>query len=469
MDPAATATDTAAMIRRRERSAREVVRDALERVAAAEPQLNAWTHLDPDGADELAGALDERVAAGEDVGPLAGVPFGVKDLEDATGMPTRKGSTWFADAPAAQRDDLHVARLRAAGAIPIGKTATPEFGWAAQTSSDVHGTTRNPWALDRTPGGSSGGTAAAVAAGTIAFGTASDGGGSIRTPANFTGLPGLRPTYGRVPTFGSTHVAQNAVNFALATTVADTALLLDVCAGPDPRDRTCLPAHPLPYTEAIERLDVGGLRIATTDNFGLSAISTDTARVVSDATDDLVAAAGLVRVSIDLDLDPFFDVYRHLEGVDRFVGIPTGLWPDRASELGPHVLPGWEGASRARLPNAAAVETERRALVHRVATWFAQADIIVTPTSSAAAFDAALPWPDAIDGRHVDPFVCISQPMLASVVNLPAMSVPVGLTGDGLPVGLQIMAARHREDLVLRLARHLEIARPWPRHAPFGR
>ena len=156
-------------------------------------------------------------------------------------MPTTKGSRWFADQPPKTADSLHVGRLRAAGAIPIGKTAAPEFGAWAYTASPLLGVTRNPWDPAVTPGGSSGGSTAAVSVGMVPFGTASDGGGSIRTPAAFTGLVGLRPSYGRIPTFGDTHLAQNAVVGSVTTTVADTALLLDVMAGPDARDRTCLP------------------------------------------------------------------------------------------------------------------------------------------------------------------------------------------------------------------------------------
>ena len=172
------------------------------------------------------------------------MPFGVKDLEDCAGMPTTQGSRWYAKDPPKSSDSIHVGRLRRAGAIPIGKTATPEFGAWAYTASPLLGVTRNPWDPTRTPGGSSGGSSAAVSSGMVPFATASDGGGSIRTPASFTGLVGLKNTYGRIPTFGSTHLAQNSVIGALTTSVRDTALVLDVMAGPDNRDRTSLPAPP---------------------------------------------------------------------------------------------------------------------------------------------------------------------------------------------------------------------------------
>ena len=227
--PLPSAIDTADLIRRGEVSAREIVTTCLERLGAHPPTLNAVVHVDAGAALAAADRVDAARLAGDDLPPLAGVPFGVKDLEDSVGMPTTRGSRWYADAAAATRDDIHVARFRAAGAIPIGKTATPEFGAWGYTASPLLDVTRNPWNPQCTPGGSSGGTAAAVSAGVVPFGTASDGGGSIRGPGSSCGLPGLKPTYGRVPTFGVTRHAQNAVNFALATTMADTALLLGWC------------------------------------------------------------------------------------------------------------------------------------------------------------------------------------------------------------------------------------------------
>ena len=244
---------TAGRIRSGDVSAREVVQESLDRIAATQDALNAFVYVDAEGALAAADDVDRARHAGEPLGPLAGVPFGVKDLEDCAGMPTTRGSRWYADAPPADRDDIHVARFRAAGAIPIGKTAAPEFGAFGYTASPLHGVTRNPWNTERTPGGSSGGTAASVAAGAIPFGTASDGGGSIRGPAASCGLPGLKPTYGRIPTFGVTRHAQNAVNFALATTIADTALLFDLAVGPDMRDRTSVPAPGISYARRDRR------------------------------------------------------------------------------------------------------------------------------------------------------------------------------------------------------------------------
>ena len=194
-----TVIEAAERIRNGTTTSRALTERCFDVIAARNPELNAFVHLDRDGALNAADHIDQAVARGEYLGPLAGVPFGVKDLENCAGMPTTKGSLWYKGRPAATADDLHVARLRAAGAIPIGKTAAPEFGTWAYTASPALGVTRNPWNPSQTPGGSSGGSTAAVSSGMVPFCTASDGGGSIRTPAGFTGLVGLKSTYGRIP------------------------------------------------------------------------------------------------------------------------------------------------------------------------------------------------------------------------------------------------------------------------------
>jgi aspartyl-tRNA(Asn)/glutamyl-tRNA(Gln) amidotransferase subunit A len=269
-----TVSDAAQLIRTGRLSAEELTAACLDAIERENRDLNAFVYVDAQGALEEARAVDAAVRKGrvDELGPLAGVPFGVKDLEDCAGMPTTQGSRWFADDPVKTTNAIHVSRLRAAGAIPVGKTATPEFGAWAYTASPLLGVTRNPWDHSRTPGGSSGGTAAAVAAGMVPFGTASDGGGSIRTPASFTGLIGLRCNYGRIPTLGSTHLAQNSVNGCLATTVADTALLLDVMAGPDDRDRTCLPPPSGSYVDTLTSVDLSGCRVTWSLDLGFATI-----------------------------------------------------------------------------------------------------------------------------------------------------------------------------------------------------
>ncbi len=464
-DPSPDIVTAARMVRDGTVSARELVHDALDRIAATQDSLNAFVFVDAEGALAAADAVDAARGDGAPLGSLAGVPFGVKDLEDCTGMPTTRGSRWYADAAPAERDDIHVARFRAAGAIPIGKTATPEFGAFGYTASPLLGVTRNPWNTERTPGGSSGGTAAAVSAGTIAFGTASDGGGSIRGPAASCGLPGLKPTYGRIPTFGVTRHAQNAVNFALATTIADTALLFDLAVGPDMRDRTSLPAPSISYAAAAEELDVSGLRTAWSADLGFVTTDPEVVAITRSAGDTLVDAAGLVDTGIDVQIDDFIRIYAFMESADQFVDVPPG-WEDRLDELDPLVVGGWRRNKAVTLPQFAQVERARRDLELQVAELFEQVDVLITPTNPCPPFAAEGPMPTEIGGKRCHAGTAALLTMFANVANLPAITVPAGLTADGLPIGLMITAARHREDICLRLARLFEQSAPWPLHAP---
>ncbi len=264
-------------VRKGERKATEVLDQHAAAITAADEKLNAFVHLDLDRAREAAEQIDARRARGEDPGLLAGVPFGVKDLEDCAGMPTSYGSLLFKGRPPVAHDSVHVRRLRAAGAVPVGKTATPEFGTVCFTSTRAWGTTANPWNLDRTPGGSSGGSAAAVAAGLVPFCTASDGGGSTRIPASFTGLVGFKASYGRIP-HPLAAPSQTTCLGALTTTVADAARHLDVAAGPDDRDRTSLPPPGVVYERAIEELDVAGLRAAWSPDLGFAVVEPEVSR-----------------------------------------------------------------------------------------------------------------------------------------------------------------------------------------------
>lgn len=458
------AVSVAAAISRGEVSAREVVEAALEAARESQDDLNAFVHLDDGGALRAADEVDAARRAGATLPPLAGVPFGVKDLEECAGMPTTMGSRWFANGPAATIDDIHVGRFRAAGAIPIGKTATPEFGAWGYTASPLLGVTRNPWDTSRTPGGSSGGTAASVSAGVIPFGTASDGGGSIRGPASSCNLPGLKPTYGRVPTFGVTRHAQNAVNFALATTVTDTALLFDIAVGPDARDRTSLPAPGLSYSRIIEELDVAGLRAAWSSDLGFVTVDPEVAAICGAAADRLIAAAGMERVDTDLGIEDYIGIYVLMEGADKFVSVPDG-WEGRLDELDPRTVEGWRRTREVTLPRFARVEKERRRLEMRIAEIFDHVDVILTPTNACAPFAAEGPMPTEIAGRPCHGGHAALLTMLANIANLPAISLPAGLTSEGLPIGLMINAPRHREDICLRLARIWEQISPWPRHA----
>src|ERR1700722_1619014 len=462
-----TVSDAAALIRTRALSSEELTRKSLEQISRANDALNAFVFVDEENAVASAKVVDKFVRDGrvDELGPLAGVPFGVKDLEDCAGMPTTRGSRWFAAGPLKSSDSIHVGRLRRAGAIPIGKTATPEFGAWAYTQSPLLGVTRSPWDVERTPGGSSGGSSAAVSSAMVPFATASDGGGSIRTPASFTGLVGLKCTYGRIPTLGDTHLAQNSVVGSLTTTVRDSALLLDVMAGPDSRDRTSLPEPGISYTEAIDTVDLSGYRVAWSSNLGFAIVDSRVAARCHEAALDLVSSIDAVLLERPIALEDYTGTYVAVEGVDKFVGVERDLWENHLDELDPRAAPGWAAMRDRTLPWAARVEFNRRRLVQKVAAIFEDVDLIVTPMSSMPPFAAAGPMPTEIEGIKVHGAMSVVLAMLANLANLPAISVPAGLV-DGVPVGLQIIAPRFREDLLLAAAARYELQRPWPRHHP---
>jgi aspartyl-tRNA(Asn)/glutamyl-tRNA(Gln) amidotransferase subunit A len=453
-----TAIEIAESVRAGELRAVEVLDACLAEVTAGNGPLNAFVHLDEGLARAAATAVDEAVAAGRDPGPFAGVPIGVKDLEDCAGMPTSHGSLVFKGRGPVAADSIHLARLRAAGAVPIGKTAAPEFGTMNFTKTKAWGITRNPWALDRTPGGSSGGTAAAVSAGLIPCGTASDGGGSTRIPAAFTGLVGMKPSHGRIPDPGPSG-SQTAVYGLLTTTVADSARHLDVVAGPDDRDRLSLPAPTVGYEAAIELLDVAGLRARWSVDLGfVEHVDPEVAALAAAAAEGLAAAAGLA-----LDDDPVHltdPVRAWLSGgaMDLWFSIDEDMWPAVADDLTRYSRDTLEQTQDYPLPKFARAIRRREQLTLDAAALFAEVDVVLTPTTAVPAFAAEGPPPG---GAMATPFT-----MLANLCWNPSISVPAGSTADGLPVGLQITAARHRDEVPLRLARIWEQAAPWPRHAP---
>jgi aspartyl-tRNA(Asn)/glutamyl-tRNA(Gln) amidotransferase subunit A len=448
--------------------AADLVEECLARIDAHDGSLGAFVHVDAEGARQAAAAVDDAVARGdgERLGPLAGVPFGVKDLEDCAGMPTSHGSLLYRDLGPVAADSTHVARLRAAGAIPVGKTAAPEFGTLQYTHTKAWGTARNPWDPSVTPGGSSGGSAAAVAAGMVPFGTASDGGGSTRIPAAFSGLVGLKPSHGRIP-HPDVDPSQTACYGALVTTVADAALHLDLAAGPDDTDRLSLPPPPLSYRDAAESLDVSGLRVGWSPDLGFAPVDPEVAELSRAAAEEAAAAAGVDLVEVEARLTDPVATWLSSGALSLWLSIDEHEhWPDRAEDLTPFVRMGLElSADR---PARTLVRSLRRRLQLQedVAALFRSVDVLMTPTTAVPAFTAEGPPPTEIAGVEVNAAMSVPFTMLANLCWNPAVSVPAGLTSAGLPVGLQVIGPRHRDEVPLRFARLLEQVRPWPRHAP---
>jgi aspartyl-tRNA(Asn)/glutamyl-tRNA(Gln) amidotransferase subunit A len=460
-----TVREIAEQVRSGERSAVEVLETALARIDVGNEALNAFVYLDPDGARASARAVDDAVVRGEDPGPLAGVPFGVKDLEDCAGMPTSHGSLLFKGRGPVDADSIQVSRLRAAGAVPVGKTAAPEFGTLNFTKTKAWGVTRNPWDLSRTPGGSSGGSAAAVAAGLVPFATASDGGGSTRGPAGFSGLVGMKASFGRIPHPGAQGPQTTALG-GLTTTVFDAARHLDVAAGPDDRDRCSLPPAGLSYEQLADTLATAGLRARWSPDLGFAPVPTEVSEVVGAAATGLADAAGL-----ELDDDPVVlqDPVRAWMGngaIDLWLEVEPGMWPARADDLTYYSRWSMEQSEDLAMPRYARIVQRRAQLVADVATLFDEVDVLLCPTNATWAFAAEGPPRVEADGLVIEGAMVTPFCMLANLCWNPAISVPAGLSSEGLPLGLQIITRRHTDELPLRLARIWEQASSWPRFAP---
>jgi Asp-tRNA(Asn)/Glu-tRNA(Gln) amidotransferase A subunit family amidase len=448
-----------ASIRSRRLSPVELLRACLERIDRFNGELNAIVTLDRERALADAAAIERRLAAGEDPGPLAGIPFAVKDLEDVAGMRTTFGSPLFAD-NVARADSINVARLRAAGAYPIGKANTPEFGAYMQTSNSVFGATRNPWNLDRTPGGSSGGSAAALVGGLVPLVTASDGGGSIRHPAAFTGCVGLKPTFRRVPQRPDPVLVfdDTVVWGPLTLTVRDAALIADVTFGPSEEDPCALPAPDASYAAALERR-LAPLRIGFARDFDCH-IQPDVAEAVAAAVRTVEQLGHYVE---ELPAAPPFcgKAWSLLGAVSEYVRHGDHLDRD-ADRLDPMIRAGLRRIREHAAADLAYVYRHRTALLAWASDVFARFDMLVMPTLPLEAFPIGIAHPTEIDGRAVRVHDAFPFTYPFNLTGHPALSLPAGMTRAGLPAAVQFVARRFREDLLLQIGRDFEAARPWP-------
>jgi aspartyl-tRNA(Asn)/glutamyl-tRNA(Gln) amidotransferase subunit A len=447
--------ELARRVRAKEMSAREVVSASLARIERTNPALMAFVAVDGERALEQAGAVDQLVATGGDPGPLAGVPIGVKDSEDAAGYRTTHGSMLLATAPIAVHDSVLVARLRAAGAVVVGKTNLPEFAWTAHTSNSIFGTTRNPWAPDHSAGGSSGGSAAAVAAGMVPLATGSDGGGSIRIPSSCCGLSGMKPSHGRVPTgvqrtAGWLGLSSKGV---LGRTVEDVVAALDAVVGPEPTDLLSLPRPEASWSDALVDPRVPA-RVAWSPALGYTEVDRsvlDVAERVVEVLDAL--GTEVVEVATVFDEDPLEDwlaivstcLLRTLEPFESRWDVVTPVLVSLA-EHG-RTLPA-RSLVRA-LDNCHRMNT-------RLVELFRDFRLLVTPTC------AGPPPPNALDGKGVvngvvDPnWVRLTYPF--NMTRSPAATVCAGLNAEALPVGVQLIGPQHADLVVLRSAAAVEKA-----------
>ena len=440
--------------------------DAVEASLQAiqKSQLNTIVHLDAEGARRQAEAIDERVKSGGDPGLWAGVPLLVKDMEDAVGMPTSYGSVVFKD-KIAERDSTHVERLRAAGAVIVGKAATSEFGFVAYTSTKLHGVTRNPWNLERTPAGSSGGPAAAVSGGLVPLATGGDGGGSIRIPASYCGLVGMKGTFGRIPRGPSAGNGQLAdVKGTVARSVRDAARWYDVTCGYDPRDPFSLPRID-GWEERLGNSDLRGLRVAVAPDLGNAVVHPEVARVVRKAAEVLVEAAGLRLVEVEVKV-PENGLAWATAGLPSLIADLKDYWPDCKEDLTLEIRFAMEASPQYRAWHGAEVETFRIEMNEAMADLFEQVDILLCATSPMEPFAAEGPMPYQVGEVSVSPYNAGALTIPANLSGYPAISIPAGVSSGGLPIGLQAYARRHEDALLLDLALTMERAQPWPLVAP---
>ena len=447
-------------LRARTLSPVELMRAVLQRIEETHADLNAVVAMrDRDALLRDARAAEERIARGE-ARPLEGVPLGVKDLEDAEGLVTSHGSLPFRN-QVAQRDCTQVERLRAAGAIVVGKTNAPEFGYTAITKNLVYGVTRSPWNLQHSPGGSSGGSAAAMAANVLPLVTASDGGGSIRIPASFTGTFGLKTSFGRIPRGPFSHwdYGDTAVAGPLTKTVEDAALFLDQVVGASPHDPNSLPHPGLSYLGAVRSPLPHKLRIAYSPDLGYAVVQSD------------IAAAVEANVKVFEQLGHFVEQIHGgppqlgrdwaILGAFELASQLYPLLPEHEAKFGRGFITGikygWQ-----MTPELWGKAAQLRAQLNQwCAEIFDRFDLLVTPTVPHDPPPAGGPFPSETEGR---PQILAGVASFTIPFNLswhPAATVRVGLSRQKLPMGMQIVGPRHHDDLVLQAARAFERERPW--------
>jgi aspartyl-tRNA(Asn)/glutamyl-tRNA(Gln) amidotransferase subunit A len=454
----ATATELVTAYRAREASPVEVTQAALDTIESGDADINAWCLVDAESALNAARVSEARWLSGEPLGIADGVPTSIKDLMLTRGWPTLRGSQliteqsndWSEDAPA-------VARLRENGAVLLGKVTSPEFGWKGVTHGPLTGVTRNPWDHTKTSGGSSGGSAAAVAAGMGAWSVGTDGGGSVRIPASFTGVVGLKPTYGVIPLYPASPFGTLAHAGPLTRSVADAALMLDVLAAPDPRDWSALAPPTTSFSAGLHN-GVRGLKIAFSSNLGYGTNDPEVEAAVRAAV-EVLQYLGAEVTEIDLGWSDPVDAYHVL----WFAGAAKVLEPFGTAALD-DIDPGLR-ASLDRHANFSASDfldatAVRMKLGHDMGLLHEQYDVLLTPTLPITAFEAGVDVPAGSASPDWTSWTPYSYPF--NLTQQPAITVPCGFTSENLPVGLQIVGPRHADARILQVAAAYEAAAQWP-------
>jgi len=452
-----SAHDLLAAYRERRLSPVEVIEDAAARIARYEPVLNAFQTLDLDFARDRARESEARWMKGAPMGALDGVPTTIKDTALTRGWPTLHGSRLTDPAGPWDEDAPCTARLREAGAVLMGKTTMPEFGWFAMTDSPLFGITRNPWNPQRTPGGSSGGAVATLASGIGALAFGNDGGGSVRLPACWSGVFGLKPTFGRVPHFPQEGpFAINIAGGPLTRTVADAALMLNELAKPDGRDWYALPYDGADYLAGLDD-GVKGMKFAYSRDLGGAEVE-DQVLALTDAAVERFRELGAEVTEVGPVFGPMRERFEklYLAGAGNFLrSVPEHQW----SLLDPRTLELCARGLKVTLPEALAGMGDRANFGAEMEAFFGQWDLLLTPTMPTTA--------RPVEANRYDRWEVVPFTYPFNVTGQPAASVPCGLAADGLPVGLQIVGPKFSEARILRASRAFErsIDLPWPHPA----
>jgi amidase len=460
-----SAKDLAALIRTRKVSAREVMAAHLERIRRLNPAINAIVaKRDDDQCLALADAADRQIAKRELLGPLHGLPIAFKDVQPAVGFPFTRGSTIYKTTMPTE-DSVLVERLRKAGAIPIGKTNTPEFGMGSHTYNKVYGTTVNPFDHTKSAGGSSGGAGAALASGMLPIADGSDLAGSLRNPGNFNNIVGMRPTVGLVPSAPNMlPLLGFATNGPLARTVADTALLLSVMAGPDPRDPGCFPSDPSVFRRSLERV-FRGTRVAWCPDLGGLPLDARVREVLA-AQRKTFEAMGCIVEDACPDLSGADSLFLTIRGF-RSATLYGPLLAEFRDQLKPEAVGEIEGGLALTSSDVARAMVQHGQLMERMRRFQERYEFILCAVNQLPPFDATLDWPKTIEGVKMEHYIAwMKSAYWITATFRPAISVPAGFTSDGLPVGLQIVG-RHRADFtVLQIAEAFEQATGFGKRRP---
>lgn len=462
----ADAFTAAVAVRRREVSAVERLDETLKAIERLDSRLGAFTVVLAESARTAAEAVDRRLARGDDTGPLAGVPIAIKDHIWVRGAPATNGSLALADF-VPDVDCACVTRLRDAGAVIVGKTNNPEFCYRGTTDNAVFGLTRNPWSLHHNPGGSSGGSAAAVASGMVPVSVGTDGGGSIRAPASFCGIAGHKPTFGLIPKEpGFKNWKTLSVDGPHASSVRDLAILVETMAGPSGADDLTWPVPVGDLLSAVERVDISGKRVAFSVDLGFVAVE----REVRDCFEAALAALGAAGWKLEeasppsVDPTPMWHTISVAEGYAS-EGHLLAEWESKMTEGAAQLLRAGQRTSACEYIDA---QHERARYTCAWSQFFATYDLLLTPMMEVTALPVGQLRPEEIVGRQLDPsyddWCMFCYP--ANLTGQPAASVPIGFGEGGLPIGLQIMGRRWEDGAVLEAAAAVEKVLPWGQNWP---